>query len=131
MPLVNGGGSSVISSSGSDRSSVNSISGRSSCRTSLDVGSRRTSLDAAREPMPTRSSSGRFSTESGGGGGGGGGGDGSKGNGGRVGLSCHPTPSLCTALVPLAFKNDQPPLAKPDRRSQFGRSSFAEHPPLT
>jgi hypothetical protein len=32
--------------------------------------------------------------------------------------------------VPLAFKDDQPPLAKPDRRIQFGRSSFAEHPHL-
>jgi hypothetical protein len=33
-------------------------------------------------------------------------------------------------LIPLAFKNDQSPLAKPDRRSQFGRSTFAEHPHL-
>ena len=33
-------------------------------------------------------------------------------------------------IGPLAFKNDRPPLAKPDRRSQFGRSSFAEHPHL-
>ena len=32
---------------------------------------------------------------------------------------------------PLAFKNDQPPLAKPDRQSQLGRYSFAEHPHLT
>ena len=32
---------------------------------------------------------------------------------------------------PLAFKNDQPPLAKSDRRSQFDRYSFAEHPHLT
>jgi hypothetical protein len=34
-------------------------------------------------------------------------------------------------IAETGFKNDQPPLAKPDRRSQFGRSSFAEHPHLT
>jgi hypothetical protein len=38
--------------------------------------------------------------------------------------------SLDTRL-PLAFKNDRPPFTEPDRRSQFGRSSFTRHPKLT
>jgi len=35
------------------------------------------------------------------------------------------------ATGPLAFKNDRPPFTEPDRRSQFGRSSFTRHPKLT
>jgi len=34
-------------------------------------------------------------------------------------------------IGPLAFKNDRPPFTEPDRRSQFGRSSFTRHPKLT